>query len=571
MTDDFRAEGVNADAAFSMTLHRGEGMLLVAMDWRLGGEPPRDFVGFAIEYRLDGADVFTNVHASKAFPGRKPRAATIEAPIQLFRWVVFPYQDFVEGRYEFRVTAMHMDDRQTLRRGDAQTATLQLGTATYPDVNITFTRGFVLSQAFVNRYQDQGPIDTILPGDSVDPLAFVGTHSLRDDAYHWMGFEARSAITEVLDDAIDDEAARVCFIGYDLSLPEIVDRLVRLGDRARVIIDDSRKKKRDGTVTGHGAVDSPESLVAQRLPNVRREHLGDLQHNKMIVVQSPGPAGHKVICGSTNFSWRGFYVQNNNAVVLSGEGVAQQFRDAFERYWDDPTHFRSSGSAERVKLEVSGVHAEVAFSPHSSANAQLAAIAEDIASAQSTVLYSLAFLSQTGGDVTKAIAEVTRNENVLVYGIADQDAAGQLEVNINGPNPLPVSPIPMGSNLPSPFREEPKRSNVGNYMHHKFVVIDFDTPDARVYLGSYNFSNPADVSNGENLLLFKDKRIATAYAIEALRIFDHYAARATPERQQSGTKPLALPPEDAAEDPWWYDWFHGDRTKQFDRVRFGAA
>jgi phosphatidylserine/phosphatidylglycerophosphate/cardiolipin synthase-like enzyme len=36
----------------------------------------------------------------------------------------------------------------------------------------------------------------------------------------------------------------------------------------------------------------------------------------------------------------------------------------------------------------------------------------------------------------------------------------------------------------------------GIRMHHKFVVIDFDKPTARVYLGSYNFSSPADIKNG---------------------------------------------------------------------------
>lgn len=38
-------------------------------------------------------------------------------------------------------------------------------------------------------------------------------------------------------------------------------------------------------------------------------------------------------------------------------------------------------------------------------------------------------------------------------------------------------------------------------MHHKFPVVDFDKPTARVYLGSYNLSVPADTKNGENLLL----------------------------------------------------------------------
>ena len=42
-----------------------------------------------------------------------------------------------------------------------------------------------------------------------------------------------------------------------------------------------------------------------------------LQHNKTIVVD--GPKVQTVVCGSTNDSWRGFFVQNNNALVLQGK------------------------------------------------------------------------------------------------------------------------------------------------------------------------------------------------------------------------------------------------------------
>ena len=45
--------------------------------------------------------------------------------------------------------------------------------------------------------------------------------------------------------------------------------------------------------------------------NVQRQHMGKLQHNKFIVVD--GRAVKKVLCGSTNFSWRGLYAQANNA------------------------------------------------------------------------------------------------------------------------------------------------------------------------------------------------------------------------------------------------------------------
>ena len=131
---------------------------------------------------------------------------------------------------------------------------------------------------------------------------------------------------------------------------------------------------------------------------------------------------------------------------------------------------------------------------------------------------------------------------------------------------MPVAPAPLGAGLPPPFSEEPERTGVGNYMHHKFVVIDFDKPDARVYLGSYNFSRAADEDNGENLLLFKDKRIATAYAIEALRIYDHYAFRASPASALAGSQPLRLPP--GPEGVAWWDRFYTDAGDKSDRLKF---
>src|SRR6185369_3389227 len=50
---DFRVTGKNAAAPFSLTIHRGDGMVLLGMDWKVG-QPPLNFVGFAIQYREPG-------------------------------------------------------------------------------------------------------------------------------------------------------------------------------------------------------------------------------------------------------------------------------------------------------------------------------------------------------------------------------------------------------------------------------------------------------------------------------------------------------------------------------------
>jgi hypothetical protein len=564
---DFKVKGASATAPFTLTLYRGEGMVLAAMNWK-NGTPPQDFVGFAIEYKKPQAATFSAVRSTKNFPGGAPNEKSTKAPFQRFRWVVFPYQSFSEGEYTFRVTPMFMDAQQVLRGGDPQEAPLELLRETYPGkLNVTFTRGFVLSQAFVNKYQDDGPIDTLIPDENDDPLTFVATHPEADEALPWMGFEARRAILDVLRDAINDPQAAVSVIAYDLNEPFIVDRLKQLGARLRIIIDDTHHKDKDtGLQVGHGVPGSPESRVADMLPNVRRQHLGGLQHNKTIVVQSPKPENNVVVCGSTNFTWRGIFVQNNNAVVLHGADVAAMFRTAFDSYWDSPKTFRQSPSAAQLTpLPLAGIKGSVAFSPHSQANALLETIAEDIKSATSSVFYSLAFLYQTKGVLREAIEHVTNKAGVLVYGISDRPVGGLHVLDPEG-NPVPVAPASLRAGLPAPFSEEPQRTGVGNYMHHKFVVIDFDKPKARVYLGSYNFSRPADEDNGENLLLFKDRRIATAYAIEALRIYDHYAFRASPQTAALGAQPLKRPPG-PGEVAWW-DRYYTDEPAKRDRLKF---
>ena len=86
----------------------------------------------------------------------------------------------------------------------------------------------------------------------------------------------------------------------------------------------------------------------------------NLQHNKTIVVD--GPKGQMVACGSTNFSWRGFFVQSNNALILQGTSAVKPFLTTFEEYWlQAPTAFGNTASAPWSNLGFSGINARVAF------------------------------------------------------------------------------------------------------------------------------------------------------------------------------------------------------------------
>jgi len=263
-------------------------------------------------------------------------------------------------------------------------------------------------------------------------------------------------------------------------------------------------------------------------------------------------------------------VQANNAVVLHGASSVKPFGEAFESYWSQaPGDFGDTSSAKWTSLGLTGINAKVAFSPHSSSNALLAAVAKDIGdNTSSSLLFSLAFLYQTPGPILNSITKIKANNKIFVYGISDRKVGG-LDVTKPDGNVAPVFPAALAKNVPKPFSAEPTGGG-GIRMHHKFVVIDFDKPTARVYMGSYNFSSPADIKNGENLLLMQDRRIAMSYVVEAVRLFDHYHFRVVQQDAKKAKKELVLekPPRKAGETPWWSEDYTNAR-KIRDRELFG--
>ena len=75
MSNAWVVNGKNATALFTLKLHRGEGMALLAMNWK-DGTPPDNFVGFAIEYKEPGGDAVLPAQE----PARLPRERRLVQP-----------------------------------------------------------------------------------------------------------------------------------------------------------------------------------------------------------------------------------------------------------------------------------------------------------------------------------------------------------------------------------------------------------------------------------------------------------------------------------------------------------
>ena len=209
----------------------------------------------------------------------------------------------------------------------------------------------------------------------------------------------------------------------------------------------------------------------------------NLQHNKTIVVD--GPKVKMVVCGSTNFSWRGFYVQANNAMVLDGASAVALFARGVRQLLGDDAGTGSATPIPRswTDLGLTDIDAQVAFSPHAPSNALLDAIGDDIATnTTSSLFYSLAFLYQTPGRSRTRSRRSRRTTTIFVYGISDKKVGG-IDLQMPDGNVAPVFAVGADEERAGAVQSKEPTGGGGNRMHHKFVVIDFDKPTARVYLG----------------------------------------------------------------------------------------
>ncbi|MFL6541246.1 MAG: phospholipase D-like domain-containing protein [Chthoniobacterales bacterium] len=567
---------------FAMKLWRGERMCLLGFDVE---KPEEDFVGFAIECREPGGKEFVPLRNRLAFSYDRAEGeqvtgdrqfSSLAAPFQKFRWVHFP-PEVKSGTYTYRATKMHMPQDNVLKKGTSLTATLSLEPVTYHGfVDVGFTRNFASSQAFREKLGNPKDIDaigkTIIPANADDGLTFKKT---RPELYDWMGFEAYDLIFGLLDEALKDPKMSLDVLAYDFNEPDLLAQLERLGKRLRIVLDDS---------AGHGDANSPESQAARRLEtsagltNVRRTHFDNLQHHKVIIARRAGKPC-KVLTGSTNFSFRGLYIQANNALLFDDADVAQLYAQMFEAAFTDPTTFDTTELASKWHLIAKPEFPPVrfCFSPHAKADLSLTPIAGAVQQATSSVLYAVAFLYQMGKGLTKDQFDALMKRPVFSYGISDK--GGQLEVRKPDGSIGLVDFAYLAAHAPEPFKRE-WSGGKGINIHHKFVVTDFNLPTAKVFTGSSNLSPSGETANGDHLIMIEDQRIATAFAIEALRIFDHLhfrsamqdAKTSAPASTGENSLKLKKPKAISGEKRNWFEtsYFAGSQ-KMKDRLLFSGA
>ena len=553
-----------SSGGLTVKVWRGERMVLIGMDV---ANPEADFVGFSIEVQSPGSNKFMPLRNRLAFSYSATTTKSVDgyrnfdstsAPFQTFRWTHFPYQP-QDGTYQYRVTKQHMHADSSLYAGASVTVPIELQGHIYDGfLDVGFTRGFASSQAYVDRY---GNNTHIIPTVIAEGLSFK---KVPGDVYQWLGFEAYQLLFDLLNEIVGDDTLTLDLFAYDFNEPDILAALEKMGPRLRAIIDNSK---------GHNTDTDAESIAAKRLgisagaANVHRMHFTTLQHNKVLIVKRSGKP-YKVLFGSTNFSFRGLYIQANNSLLFQSTGVVQWFIDYFQQAFASPAGFAASpiASAWHDVTAAGMPKVSLCLAPHTAANLSLGKIGDAINGATSSVFFCIAFLNQaTSGAVHDAV-KALENKPLFSYGVSDK--VGELAVHKPDGTLGIVDFEYLSAHAPEPFKSE-WSGGAGIHEHNKFVVVDFNLPSAKVFTGSCNMSVSGEEKNGDNLICIEDSRVATSYAIQAVLIFDHLQFRTKMKAATSlKTLTLAKPTAISGQPAWFTRFYVAGSQAQRDRQLF---
>jgi len=553
-----------APPKLDVTAHVGDRAVLLAFD--VPHDDADGLAGFAVfvtppkgkPYWLKNRLSFTRTTGS----GNEMRYFdSHDAPFQMFHWVHFPPEG--PGTYRYEVTSRYFVDRvrATLRDGAKKELEVEIPEQQVADkvkVTIGMTRGYVSSQAFIDRFGGNADL-------TPDPWSPDADVSAFEPRYHFLGAHARELTLAFLDKVKSDRLDLDVF-AYDLNSPEVVQRIAAIakaGQTVRLFQDDSVGKDRDtGEPNGHGLDDSQEKTCAAFLEKAGVEvqfgHFSRFAHDKVFIAKK-GKTALRVLTGSMNFSTRGIYVQSNHVLVIDDEDVATLYETAFEQAFTEPRKFRQEPISQSWLPSINDPFS-ISFAPHKQAF-PLDRVAQAINGSSSSVLFAI-MEANSGGPVTAALRDIGDDTKVLSLGTIE--SRGELKLFKPGSdgNSSVVSFDFLRSHAPEPFKDEVDAGD-GRHIHHKFVVCDFNGAKPVVFCGSSNLAAGGETSNGDNLLAIEDRNVATCFAVEAVRLFDHYRFRSR-QQHAPASKPLLLDKTNE----WFQDFYNPHNLKSREREEF---
>ena len=276
---------------------------------------------------------------------------------------------------------------------------------------------------------------------------------------------------------------------YRFDLDSVADALVKAhehGVRVRLVTE----------------ADNAEEEAVRQLRGAGIEVVEDereaLMHNKFVVIDDV-----VVWTGSWNLTRSGTYRNNNNAVRIVSEALAENYTVEFEEMFEgrefgasspaDTPHTQSLvGSGDRD----SEILVESYFAPEDQVTERLLALIRE--AEDSIRLMAFIFTDDDLGEAVIAQHEA----GLTVQGVFEERNAD-------------LGYSEFGRMYSTEPRMDVRLDGNVYMMHHKVIILDDET----VVLGSFNFSRSADEVNDENVLVIRDRDVASQYRAEFKKIY----------------------------------------------------
>lgn len=513
-----------------------------------------DCLGFAIERRLNGKSAYLRNYVGFPDQAGDSRPST-KWPFQRWKWT--DHTVSASDQVAYRVTAM-IGTPDTLTPGPSSAWSDDLVATPGSPIGAHFNRGITASQWVARRLG----ADTVAnhPANLLTAIRTPG-----DPLRGALAGELREALLGILDRAITS-GAEIYAALFELSDPELLDRLTKLGARAHVVLANGAWKQKgkppidenkDSRATLRNVVDLHDRMVRS-----------GLAHNKfMVVVEGGQPT--LLWTGSTNWQPTGLCTQANNALVIEDAAVA----GAYLAQWhalvaaEDgyPHTLRvANGQARRFSVGPASRPVSVWFTPLAD-RVDLQEAKALIDAAKEAVLF-LVFIPGPRDTLLNTInARVGQlgpsGKPLYIRGVANQDPGGRKNpvfmYDERGVVPRGVEVV-LPAAIDDPFarwsKELLKAPRAHAMVHSKCVVIDPLGAKPIVMTGSHNMGPGASAHNDDNLVIVEgDRALALAYTVNILGIYGNYRWRENHLRAHPGTF-QTLQPDDS-----WQSWaLHGD-------------
>ena len=591
---------VNSGNGLKVRAHKGDAMTLLAFD--LAESKSQNFTGFTIRitpgtrapYYMTNLLKFPPAILKKNNIKSADAGSTLYAPIQKYRWVHVPatfhqIDKVFYGTYTYDVTPRYIVDDVLQPLDPQRTVTVSIDVSPFQSGNfqIGFTRGFVASQAYVNHFGNNSKVrpnksDLIFDIHSKSGSVSTTKNGQKvsqdytwEDQHVWMGWQARSRVLEFLDETLADTKLTLDAFAFDLDEPVVCDRLLTLASqgRLRIVLDNSSTHVGKDSSGNIAFEDQFETLFKQQAiapASIFRGRFQSLAHSKVFIQKRKSTdVAVKVLTGSTNFSTNGFYINANHVLIYSSRSVAKFYEDAFNASFgaDLMKTFRDTDLAvqDHTVTESGSPDMTIRLSPHTLpvATAFFKTISDRIKAAESDVLFAI-MQDSSASSILDAIKFVRdNNENIFSYGITDTTSSISL-YKPHSKHGVLVAGKGGAKILPPPFDKEPAIPGIA--IHHKFVVVDFKGKNPVVYCGSSNLAFGPEQKNGDNLIEIRNLAAVTVFAIEAIRLVDHFSFRDRTEN----TDAIYLQASGAAT-PWYSSYYDPEDLHYVERTLMISA